>query len=218
MEFIVNKYNSNKDCWNTYLTNTFKYILCNRPKYAKYLSTIEDNNSLFSFLIYSRLDKDRYSELFKELLISDIYEFNRIQALQTCTIEESIIVYGCNINYFDTILLIMEVIQKCSNSLRRQDINHYIFISLRILLCDILPPAIYDIYATVTDIKMKANIYFILAFCYLNMFEGADIEQIKDFCQSIYKDVHNECNIDSAICSAIEHAPNTKHLQKYNNI
>jgi hypothetical protein len=156
--------------------------------------------------------------MFKELLISNIYEFNRIQALQICTIEESIIVYECNINYFDTILLIMETIQKC-NAFKKQDISHSIFISLKILLYGVLPPTIYEIYTNVTDIKMKKNLYFILAFCYLNIFEGADIEQVKDFCQSICGNQSisgNQCCIDSAIQAAIEHSPNTAHLKKYN--
>lgn len=108
MELIINEYNYNKNCWNTYLTNTFKYILCNSPKYAKYVSTVGDN-LLFSFVVYSRLNKDRYSELFKELLISNIYELNRIG--KELLLGESIIVFGVNIIYIDAILLIMEIVK-----------------------------------------------------------------------------------------------------------
>ena len=107
----------------------------------------------------------------------------------------------------------MEVIQKCS-ALEKRDINHYIFISLKLLLCGVLPPAIYDLIFTDKCGKMRRNIYFILAFCYLNMFEGADIEHVKDFCQSIYVDDLLSL-IDSSICVAIEYAPNTEHLKKY---
>lgn len=218
---IKDYYDDGDDIYYTYteLTDIFKYILENRSQYAKYLTTID--NIEFSFYYYHLLeDKDQYSEMFKDLLISDIYEFNRIQALEECIIERAIIPYGCNICYFDIILLIMEVIQKCSisNILEKQNINHYIFISLKLLLCGILPPTIYDLVFTDKCGKMRRNIYFILAFCYLNMFEGADIEHVKDFCQSIYVDDLLISNIDSGICAAIEYAPNTEHLKKYNNI
>lgn len=214
--FVTKEDYDDGDIYYTYteLTNIFKYILENRPQYAKYLVTIDSTE--FSFWYYHLLeDKNAHSEMFKELLISNIYEFNRIQA-QNYTIEGAIIVYDCNILhicYFDTILLIMEVIQKYSTS-KAQDINHFIFISLKVLLCGVLPPAIYDIVFINKFGKMRRNIYFILAFCYLNMFEGVDIEQVKDFCQSI-SSVIFQCNIDSAIQAAIEYSPNTTHLKKY---
>jgi len=213
--FVIKDYYDDGDIYYTYteLTNIFKYILENRPQYAKYLAAI--NTIELSFWYYYLLeDKDQYSEMFKELLISNIYEFNKIKSL-----EGAIILYKCNICYFDTILLIIEVIKKCTtcNTLEKRNINYSIFISLKILLCDILPPAIYDIYnTTFTDIKMKQNMYFVLAFCYLNIFEGADIEQVKDFCQSIYVDDLVISNINISIQLAIEYAPNITHLKKYN--
>jgi hypothetical protein len=207
-KFVIRNYYDDGDIYYTYtkLTDIFKYILENRLQYAKYLVAIDTIE--FSFWYYHLLEnKDQYSEAFKELLISNIYEFNRIQALGNI-----IILYGCNINYFDTILLTMEVIKKCSKLDNQQDINYFIFISLKIILCDVLPPTIYDL--IFTDIKMKKNIYFILAFCYLNIFEGADIEHVKDFYQSIYTAF--SLNIDNEISAAIEYSPNTVHLKKYN--
>uniref|UniRef100_A0A6C0I0C6 Uncharacterized protein n=1 Tax=viral metagenome TaxID=1070528 RepID=A0A6C0I0C6_9ZZZZ len=204
MEFIVNKYDFNKGCWNTYLTNTFKYILCNNPKYAKYLSTMEDNNLLFSFLIYSRLDKDKYSEMFKELLISDIYELNRIR---DCNIENSVIPFGYNnIVYIDAILLIMEIIKKYKNC----HIDKYLHILTHLqILQDILPPFIYDRISS-SDTDFEIHMHFILAFCYLNVY--GNNEPIADFCNSIYNSMH----ISRAIQLAIGYAPNIAHLKKYN--
>jgi hypothetical protein len=134
-------------------------------------------------------------------------------------LDSSIIPYNSNslnICYFDTILLIIEVDKKYStNSVRKIDITYNIFISLKIILYGILPPMIYDFIFTDKTNTRKKNIYFILAFCYLNIFEGADIEQVKDFCQSIYIDDLLLSRIKYAIQLAIEFSPNTKHLKKY---
>jgi hypothetical protein len=204
MELIVNEYDYNKNCWEAYLTNTFKYILCNTPKYAKYISTMGDN-LLFSFMVYSRLNKDYYSELFKKLLISDIYELNRIN--RDLLLEESIIVFGSNIIYIGAILLIMEIVKKYENCHIDKDLH--IIMHLQILE-DILPPLIYDRISSSNYIDIEIHIHFVLAFCYLNVYGNSG--SIADFCNSIYHSVH----ITRAIRTAIEYFPNTTHLKKYN--
>lgn len=208
MELIVDEYeyDFNNNCWNTYLTNTFKYILFNSPRYAKHSITV-GNNLLFSFVVYSKLNKDYYSELFKKLLISNIYELNRIQALGDLNIDNSIIVYGCNIIYIDTILLIMEIVKKYENCHINKDLH---IISFLQILEDILPPLIYDRISSSNYIDIEIHLHFVLAFCYLNIY--SDDGPVADFCNSIYNSLH----IARAIRTAIEYFPNTTHLKKYN--
>jgi hypothetical protein len=95
------------------------------------------------------------------------------------------------------------------------DITYIIFISLKIILYGILPPMIYDFIFTDKTNTREKNIYLILAFCYLNIFEGANIECVEDFCQSIYIDDLLLSLIEHAIQLAIDHAPNITHLKKY---
>ena len=204
------------NCYGTYtkLTDLFKYILDYRPQYAKHLVIII--NDEFSFWYYYLLDdKDAYSEILKDLLISDIYAFNRIQ--KYISLDESIIAYGYNIIYIDTIILIMEVIKKYSME-KKDNIDFFIYIGLKIVLNGVFPPEIYECVFNNTG-ELKRNIYFIIAFCYLNYFENANIEKLKDFCQSIYINIiDRRCNnIDIGIHEAIKRAPNTIHLQKYMN-
>uniref|UniRef100_A0A6C0HZP5 Uncharacterized protein n=1 Tax=viral metagenome TaxID=1070528 RepID=A0A6C0HZP5_9ZZZZ len=214
LTFIIKDYYDDGDIYYTYteLTDIFKYILENRPQYAKYLATIDAVE--FSFWYYHLLEDkdDRHSEMFKELLLYDMLE-------SMPTLDSSIIPYNSNslnICYFDTILLIIEVVKKCSTkSARKMDITYNIFISLKIILYGILPPMIYDfIFTDKTNIRGK-NIYLILAFCYLNIFEGANIECVEDFCQSIYIDDLLLSRIKYAIQLAIELSPNILHLKKY---
>jgi hypothetical protein len=208
MELIVNKYDYNKNRWEVYLTSTFKYILYNSPKYAKYISAIGDN-LLFSFLVYSRLNKDCYSKLFKKLLISNIYELNRIQALGELLLGESIIVFGSNIIYIDSILLIMEIVKKYENCCIDKDLH--IIMHLQILE-DILPPLIYDRISSSNYIDIEIHLHFVLAFCYLNAY-GETNGLVIDFCASIY---NNTMHITRAIRTAIGYFPNITHLKKYN--
>jgi hypothetical protein len=163
------------------------------------------DNLLFSFIVYSRLDKDYYSELFKKLLISDIYELNRIN--RDLLLEESIIVFGTNIIYIGAILLIMEIVKKYENCHIDKDLH--IIMHLQILE-DILPPLIYDRISSSNYIDIEIHIHFVLAFCYLNVYGNNG--PIADFCNSIYNSVH----IARAIRTAIEYFPNTTHLKKYN--
>ena len=196
----------------TKITSIFKYILDNRPYYAKYLVTIIHDE--FSFWHYALLiDKDIYSEMLKELLISNIYEFNRIQ--KKILLEGSIIIYGKDICYIDTILLIMEMIEKYK-MIRKDDIDYLIFICLKIVLCGVFPPEMYNqVFNDKTGDILRRNIYFILAFCYLNYFEDASEDILKDFCQIYTEYAEPRCNIDIGIREAINRAPNTIHLQKY---
>jgi len=212
---IIRKDFDNDDYYGTYteITDLFKYILDYRMQYAKHLVTII-NDEFYFWYYYLLEDKDAYSEMLKDLLISDIYAFNRIQ--KYISLDESIIAYGYNIIYIDTIILIMEVIKKYS--MERQDsIDFFIYIGLKIVLNGVFPPEIYECVFNDTG-DLKRNIYFIIAFCYLNYFENATIEILKDFCQSIYISIYRRCNnINIGIREAINRAPNTIHLQKYMN-
>jgi hypothetical protein len=173
---------------------------------------VENNSELFSFVIYSRLDKDQYSELFKELLISNIYELNRIN--KELLLEWSVIVYGCNIIYIDAILLIMEIVKKYENCHIGKDMH---IISFLQILQDILPPLIYD-RILLSCIDIEIHVYFVLAFCYLNVYSASQEtnELIVDFCHSAYNSVFSLHIIARAIQLAIKFGPNTKHLKKYN--
>jgi len=212
---IRKHYFDDDDYYGTYtkITNIFKYILDYRPQYAKYLVTIINDEFCFWYYILLE-DKDAYSEMLKDLLISNIYEFNRIQ--QKIALEGSIIVYGYNIHYIDTIILIMEVIEKYSTKLKI-NIDFNIYIGLKIVLNGVFPPEMYSlVFNDNTGDTLRRNIYFIIAFCYLNYFEDANIEILEDFCQSIYMaNYRRRCNIDIGIREAINRAPNTSHLQKY---